>query len=164
MTKSFWWFLENLECSKLPWGNRWQTLPSCQSHQVWKYYNYKGKFSRVSTAACDASVMFTNVDVGDYGCQGDSTICSRSQLGTALTEGKLSFSCKVKLPGTQKKFVLVLLVTMHFHFKTSFRNHIRVCIYLRKREFTITDCQEHTGWSKIILGFWLPSGDFYVPR
>ena len=67
------------------------------------FFNYKGTFSVVLMAACDASYHFTYVDVGDFGRQGDSTIFNRSTFGKALDDGKFSFSRTVTLPGTKQK-------------------------------------------------------------
>ena len=48
------------------------------------YYNYKGWFSLVLLAVCDARYAFTLVDIGSYGSCNDSGIFSYSVMGQAF--------------------------------------------------------------------------------
>lgn len=48
------------------------------------YYNYKGFFSLVLMAICDARYVFTFVDIGDYGSNNDSGVFRRSEMGKSF--------------------------------------------------------------------------------
>lgn len=64
------------------------------------YYNYKGFFSTVLLAACDADCRFTLVDVGAYGSQSDGGILRNSHFGLRLFEGDLPIPAATTLPAT----------------------------------------------------------------
>lgn len=55
-----------------------------------QYYNYKGNFSIVLLAACDANYTFTLADIGAYGSQSDGGILSYSSFGKALISGQFN--------------------------------------------------------------------------
>lgn len=63
------------------------------------YYNYKGTFSIVLLATCDADYNFTTIDVGGYGKQSDGGILAGSTLGRQLNSGIL-FTSNRNLPPT----------------------------------------------------------------
>ena len=54
-----------------------------------QFYNYKGFFSIVLLAVCDANYCFTLFDLGQYGSNNDSGILSNSVMGDLLENGKL---------------------------------------------------------------------------
>ncbi|XP_021002930.2 uncharacterized protein [Parasteatoda tepidariorum] len=73
------------------------------------YFNYKGTYSVVLLAACDATYCYTFVDIGAYGKQGDSTIFSESQLGKLLFEGGLNLPWDRCLPQGNEELSLVFV-------------------------------------------------------
>ncbi|OXA39154.1 protein ANTAGONIST OF LIKE HETEROCHROMATIN PROTEIN 1 [Folsomia candida] len=68
-----------------------------------QYYNYKGRFSIVLMASCDADYRFTTVDVGAYGRQSDAGVFSISALGTRLESGRLGIPGPKLLPNSIKQ-------------------------------------------------------------
>lgn len=56
------------------------------------YYNYKGFFSIVLMAICDARYVFSFVDIGDYGSNNDSGVFRKSTIGKSF------FSNEMNLP------------------------------------------------------------------
>ena len=61
----------------------------CPLNSGSQYYNYKGFFSLVLLAICDAHYCFTLVDIGDYGSNNDSGIFSNSEMGKLFQNGKM---------------------------------------------------------------------------
>ena len=50
------------------------------------YFNYKGYFSVILTAICDASYVFTHIDIGKYGSNNDSGVFRNSKMGEQFFE------------------------------------------------------------------------------
>ena len=55
------------------------------------YYNYKGYFSIVLLAVCDAHYTFTFTDIGGYGSTNDSSIFNNIDIFRAAESGALDF-------------------------------------------------------------------------
>ena len=53
----------------------------CPKNSGTLYYNYKGFFSIVLMAVCDANYCFTLFDIGSYGSNNDSGILANSEMG-----------------------------------------------------------------------------------
>lgn len=55
------------------------------------YHNYKGYFSMVLMAWCDADLNFVMFDIGHYGSNNDSGVLSNCEMGQRLAAGSLNF-------------------------------------------------------------------------
>ncbi|XP_071574504.1 uncharacterized protein [Temnothorax nylanderi] len=64
------------------------------------FYNYKGSFSIVLMAICDAHYRFTWLDIGDYGSLNDAGIWSNTEMSTALENNTVSLPPELYLPHT----------------------------------------------------------------
>ena len=64
-----------------------------------QFYNYKGFYSIVLLAICDARYNFTLVDVGQYGSNNDSGVLLNSEIGQRFEENSLEIPCAEKLNG-----------------------------------------------------------------
>ena len=64
-----------------------------------EYYNYKGTFSIVLLAACDANYCFTFVDIGDNGRHCDAGVLANSTFGQALEHDALFIPSPTEIPG-----------------------------------------------------------------
>ena len=54
------------------------------------YHNYKGYFSQVLPAVCDATYNFIFIDIGQYGSTNDSAVLKNSELGRCLKSYSLN--------------------------------------------------------------------------
>ena len=70
------------------------------------YHNYKGFFSLVLLAICDARYCFTMYDVGHYGSNNDSGVLAKSKMGELLE--RTGFILAWKTWKTWKKHLFLL--------------------------------------------------------
>ena len=54
------------------------------------YHNYKGFFSLVLLAICDARYCFTLFDVGQYGSSNDCSVLNNSEIGHRFQNGQMN--------------------------------------------------------------------------
>ena len=71
---------------------------SKHSGSLW--HNYKGFFSLVLLAICDARYCFSFVDVGEYGSNNDSGIFLNSEMGDLFRQGNLNIPPRSKISGS----------------------------------------------------------------
>lgn len=68
------------------------------------FFNYKGYFSHLLLASCDARYCFTVYDVGAFGKEGDAAVFNKSKFGIKLKKGDLNIPGPNNLPGTDVMF------------------------------------------------------------
>ena len=71
----------------------------CPKLSETQYFNYKGFFSVVLLAICDAKYCFTYVNFGKYGCTNDSSFLRSSGLYKAFEENKFNVPAPMKADG-----------------------------------------------------------------
>ena len=54
------------------------------------YFNYKGFFSIVLMAICDARYVFSQVNIGSYGSNNDSGLFRNSTMGKGFFENRMN--------------------------------------------------------------------------
>ena len=90
----------------------------CPKNSSSLYYNYKGIFSIVLMAVCDARYCFTLVNVGDFECNNDSGMLAKSSVGRRFEEQKMKTWPMRPYPGTrslpQKGFLSFVPKETHY--------------------------------------------------
>ena len=84
-----------------------------------KYYNYKGFFSMILLAVCDARYNFLLYDVGQYGSTNDSGALAESDFGKAFNQRLFNYPAPEKIPECPSDMPF-FLVGQFFHSKTGY--------------------------------------------
>ena len=71
----------------------------CPKNSGSLYYNYKGFYSFVLLALCDARYCYTLFDIGEYGSNNDSGILKNSKMGELLENNELNLPEPENLEG-----------------------------------------------------------------
>ena len=71
----------------------------CPANSGSLYYNYKGFFSLVLQAICDAKYSFTLIDIGSYGSNNDCRILAKSLIGKKFDDIKMNLRSTEDLAG-----------------------------------------------------------------
>ena len=72
-------------------------------YDITPYYNYKGYFSIVLLAICDANYCFTLFDIGSYGSNNDSGVLANSEMGIRFATNDFNLPIAEKLNGCAYK-------------------------------------------------------------
>lgn len=83
------------------------------------FYNYKGFFSIVLLAVCDARYRFIITDVGSLGREGDKAIFSSSVLNKKLSSGELQIPDPTIVPRSSKILPCVIVGDEAFPLRTN---------------------------------------------
>ena len=67
------------------------------------YYNYKGFYSVVLLAICDAKYRFTHADIGQYGSGNDSGVLKHSKLGQGFENNEFDIPPPSEVHGINDK-------------------------------------------------------------
>nr|XP_039248879.1 protein ALP1-like [Styela clava] len=78
----------------------------CPPNSGSEFYNYKGYFSIVLLAVCDAQYRFVIVDIGNSGRHSDGGVFSNSRLGKGFDQSILNIPGQQTLPGTSESIPL----------------------------------------------------------
>ena len=82
----------------------------CPKRSGTLYYNYKGFFSIVLLAICDATYCFTVFDLGQYGSNNDSGVLANSHLGQLFDDNLLNVPPDSKLFDTDDEMLPYFLL------------------------------------------------------
>ena len=74
------------------------------------YYNYKGFFSLVLLAICDAEYTFTLIGIGSYGSNNDCGILVKSLIGKKFYDIKMNLPSAEDLAGFSRNTLNYFLV------------------------------------------------------
>lgn len=80
-------------------GDGKHVVIDCPKKSGSTYFNYKGTFSILLLAYCDAKYQFTLVDIGQYGSQNDSGTYNDSSISAALENNTLNMPRAENLQG-----------------------------------------------------------------
>ena len=90
----------------------------CPGNSGSLFYNYKGFFSIVLMAVCDAHYVFSLVNIGDFGSNNDSGVLQNSAMGRALESNTLGIPDAEHFEGIQDPLPYFLVGDDIFGLKT----------------------------------------------
>ena len=90
----------------------------CPGNSGSLFYNYKGFFSIVLMAVCDAHYVFSLVNIGDFGSNNDSGVLQNSAMGRALESNTLGIPDVEPFEGIQAPLPYFLVGDDIFGLKT----------------------------------------------
>nr|XP_050031089.2 uncharacterized protein LOC126527339 [Dermacentor andersoni] len=73
------------------------------------FHDYKGHFSTILLAVCDARYRFTLADIGECGSRGDAGLFGECHIGQKQNDGQLGIPPDSKVPGAPMKLPYVFL-------------------------------------------------------
>lgn len=79
-----------------------------------QYYNYKGFFSILLMAICDANYCFTVIDIGQYGSNNDSGILASSVMGEMFDRDEMNLPSPSKFTHFPIKSYRIFYLGMKF--------------------------------------------------
>ena len=90
----------------------------CPGNSGSLFYNYKGFYSIVLMAVCDAHYVFYLINIGDFGSNNDSGILQNSAMGRALESHTLAIPDAEPFEGFQDPLPYYLVGDEIFGLKT----------------------------------------------
>lgn len=129
------------------------------------FFNYKHFFSIVLLAVCDANYLFTSIDVGAYGREGDSQIFWRSNFGKMLKNNTLKIPADASLPNGDSDCLLPYVIVGDEAFglqKNIMRPYPGKNLTYKQRIFNYRLCRARRfEISSVHLAYSLTSGAFF---
>ena len=137
----------------------------CPKNSGSLYFNYKGWFSIVLMAVCDASYNFTLVGIGQYGSPNDSSVFNNSEMGKAFEDGSMSLPQPEHLPGCGlPQLPFYLKGDEIFSLKPWLLQPYPGKNIKRKRAYLIIVCLEPEGLLRTVLEFLLQDGESFAEQ
>ena len=132
-------FWTDIEYASLHWSYWWKACcdEKC-AFSGFPWHKYKGFFSMVLLAICDARYNFTAIDVGQYGSNNDSGILLNSKMENNFEKDSFYVPAPEKTHDfTIRKCRFFLLVTKSSRWSIGWCDHMPVNNWQLKQDATI---------------------------